>query len=71
MARDTVGLCARCRHARVVGTPRSLFWRCARAEADGAYAKYPPLPVIECRGHEPGEPRATAAPPEPVRDETG
>jgi hypothetical protein len=49
-----VGLCAACRHARVVETARgSRFWRCARAERDPHYVRYPPLPVRACRGHEP------------------
>jgi hypothetical protein len=47
------GLCATCRHAQSVRTRRgSVFWRCARAEDDPAYARYPRLPVLACAGHE-------------------
>jgi hypothetical protein len=53
-----VGLCAACLHARVQVSARgSTFWRCARADDDPRYRRYPPLPVSECAGHEPGEPR--------------
>jgi len=51
-----VGLCARCRHARRVATPRSLFWLCARSRDDANYARYPRLPMLTCPGFEPGEP---------------
>ena len=51
----SVGLCARCRMARVQDTARgSRFWRCTRADADPAYPRYPPLPVLRCPGFEPG-----------------
>ena len=56
-ASTTVGLCATCRHARTVSTPRSTFWLCRRSFSDPAFAKYPRLPVLECPGHEPGSPR--------------
>jgi ssDNA-binding Zn-finger/Zn-ribbon topoisomerase 1 len=53
----SVGLCASCAHARVQQNARgSRFWRCALAEDDARFRRYPPLPVRECRGHEPGEP---------------
>jgi hypothetical protein len=52
-ARSRVGLCADCAHARMVVSARgSEFWRCARAERDAAYPKYPRLPVLRCAGHE-------------------
>ena len=51
-----VGLCARCRHARQVATPRSLFWLCERSRDDANYARYPRLPILDCPGFEPGEP---------------
>ncbi len=61
-----IGLCARCRHARVIATPRSEFWLCERSKTDPAYPRYPRLPVASCPGHEarpagedvPGRPRA-------------
>ena len=52
------GLCANCRHAHVTPHPRGGmdYWRCGRAGTDPAYPKYPRLPVLQCKGHEPGEP---------------
>jgi hypothetical protein len=50
------GLCASCRHARRTRNARgSEFWRCAKADADPAFRRYPPLPVVRCAGHERGE----------------
>jgi len=50
------GLCATCRHARVQRNARgSAFWRCARADQDPRFRRYPPLPVRSCAGHEAGE----------------
>ena len=46
------GLCERCRHARAVETPRSLFLLCERSATDSRYARYPRLPVRECGGFE-------------------
>ena len=51
---DGVGLCARCRHARRVPTPRSVFWLCELAASDTRFERYPRLPVLECPGFEPG-----------------
>jgi hypothetical protein len=47
------GLCASCVHSRTVRGARSTFWRCARADTDPSFARYPTLPVQECRGFEP------------------
>ena len=48
-----VGLCAECKHARVQRNARgSEFWRCARAETDAGFERYPRLPVSQCAGHE-------------------
>ena len=52
---EQVGLCAGCRHARQVSTPRSRFWLCERSLEDASYDRYPRLPVLACRGFEPGE----------------
>ena len=30
----------------------SIFWLCTRGLSDPAYAKYPRLPVVACRGYE-------------------
>jgi len=51
----SVGLCARCRHARTVESRTTVFWLCERSLTDPSFEKYPRLPMIECRGFEPGE----------------
>jgi hypothetical protein len=54
--RDPIGLCADCRHARVVQSARgSTFYRCHLADIDPRFAKYPRLPVLHCAGYEPAE----------------
>ena len=53
-SRDTIGLCRRCAHSRIVRTPRSTFWRCALAETDTRFVRYPRLPVLQCDGFTPG-----------------
>jgi len=60
---DEVGLCAGCRHARVVETPRSRFWMCGRAASDARFARYPRLPVLECEGYEPPDREAPGGAP--------
>ena len=46
-----VGLCAMCRHVRVVQTRTgSRFYLCRRSETDARYPRYPGLPVLECPG---------------------
>jgi hypothetical protein len=56
-ASDRVGLCAACRHARIVRSARgSIFWQCGRAAADPGFPKYPRLPVEECNGFDAGAP---------------
>lgn len=52
---DAIGLCERCRHARVVPTPRSLFWLCERSRTDPRFPRYPRLPVRACDGFEAAE----------------
>jgi hypothetical protein len=53
---DPIGLCASCRHARIVHSSRgSMFYMCRLAETDPRFAKYPRLPVLRCAGHELGE----------------
>jgi len=47
-----VGLCFGCRHARIVSTPRSVFWLCELAASDPRFEKYPRLPVLACDGFE-------------------
>jgi uncharacterized protein YciI len=48
-----VGLCFNCRWMRSTANRRgSVFFRCARAENDTRYVRYPPLPVLSCPGYE-------------------
>jgi hypothetical protein len=48
------GLCGTCRNASIVRSDRgSVFHRCLLAHKDGAFAKYPRLPVLRCVGWEP------------------
>ncbi len=54
MSAVAVGLCAACAHARVVESRRgSRFWLCERSRTDPGFRRYPPLPVVACRGFEP------------------
>jgi len=48
-----IGLCATCRHRRVVENTRgSVFHLCERSREDPSYPRYPRLPVLSCRGYE-------------------
>jgi len=48
-----VGLCALCRHARVIRSAKdSEFWLCERSKHDLRFAKYPALPRRACEGFE-------------------
>ena len=48
-----IGLCATCEHMRRVESDRgSVFFRCALADSDPRFAKYPRLPVLQCEGYE-------------------
>ena len=50
---DPRGLCPSCRHVRPVETSKgSTFLRCGRSDSEPVYPKYPPQPVVACRGHE-------------------
>ena len=52
--RDPIGLCATCRHVRVVHSSHgSTFYLCQQSEVDARFAKYPRLPVLRCAGYEP------------------
>jgi hypothetical protein len=46
------GLCATCRHARAVASPRASYLRCGRSDLDPDYPRYPRLPVLHCVGYE-------------------
>lgn len=53
MERQEVGLCLMCRWKRAVVNRRgSVFFRCARADSDASFVRYPPLPVLTCPGYE-------------------
>jgi hypothetical protein len=44
-------LCESCRHVRVIRSERgSVFLLCKRSTAEPEYPKYPPQPVVACRG---------------------
>jgi hypothetical protein len=52
------GLCDTCRHQRIVRTTRgSAFSLCERSRTDPRFPRYPRLPVVECDGYQPDEPR--------------
>jgi len=56
---EAVGLCFTCRWMRTVTNRRgSVFYRCARAETDPRYARYPALPMRACPGYERADPSA-------------
>ncbi|HEY7215433.1 MAG TPA: hypothetical protein VIC28_12435 [Thermoanaerobaculia bacterium] len=46
------GLCASCVHLRVLASRRSVFVRCALADADPRFPRYPALPVAACAGYQ-------------------
>ncbi|MGZ4203626.1 MAG: hypothetical protein ACXVRH_16375 [Thermoleophilaceae bacterium] len=47
------GLCASCRHQRVVKNTRgSSFSLCERSRSDESFPRYPRLQVTDCRGYE-------------------
>jgi hypothetical protein len=49
------GLCATCRHSRVVTSGRgSVFRLCERSRTDPRFPRYPRLPVVRCDGYEQG-----------------
>jgi hypothetical protein len=56
------GLCEGCRHGRTVRGARSIFWRCARADTEPEFPRYPALPVLRCRGFEAAVAQPEAAP---------
>lgn len=52
-AQARAGLCARCDHLQLLRSKTSTFIRCARSDHDSDFARYPPLPVHDCRGFTP------------------
>ena len=57
------GLCASCRHHRVVKGAQSDFWMCRRSTLDARFPRYPRLPVLSCVGYEKGSVLRSGAPP--------
>ena len=50
---ETVSLCVACQYRRVVKNARgSVFFLCEKSKTDARFAKYPIMPVIECKGYE-------------------
>ncbi|MCK6446784.1 MAG: hypothetical protein L6Q99_10365 [Planctomycetes bacterium] len=44
-------LCARCRHVQFVESAKgSVFLLCGLAKSDPRFPKYPPQPLLACRG---------------------
>ena len=57
-----VGLCLQCGWMRrIVSSRGSRFYLCSRHRHDPTFRKYPPLPVLQCRGF---DPNPTTDPPE-------
>jgi len=51
---DAVGLCASCRHVRLIHSDKgSRFYMCLLAATNPQFPKYPRLPVRRCSGYEP------------------
>jgi hypothetical protein len=47
------GLCASCKHVRIVRSDRdSVFYQCKLAATDTRFPQYPALPVLTCEGYE-------------------
>jgi hypothetical protein len=46
------GLCASCRHSKIVRGANNRFWLCLRSRTDPSFPRYPRLPVLSCRGYE-------------------
>jgi len=58
----SAGLCAGCAHVQVVTTSRgSRFYLCRLSFTDAAFPRYPPTPVLVCRGFSPGDAPDTSA----------
>ena len=53
LASAPVGLCATCKHVRVIRSDRgSVFYQCTLSATDSRFPKYPRLPVLSCSGYE-------------------
>jgi hypothetical protein len=57
------GLCDSCVHQQLVPNRRgSIFSLCRRSREDPTFPRYPRLPVLACRGHEPRRTRGETEP---------
>jgi hypothetical protein len=57
----TPGLCQTCQHSRRMESDRgSAFLMCKLSFEDSRFAKYPPLPVLNCTGYKPKEEEPSA-----------
>jgi len=55
-ASEPVGLCATCKHVRVIRSDRgSMFYLCTLSATNSRFPKYPRLPVLSCSGYEEDE----------------
>jgi len=68
---DAVGLCRRCVHARQVRSRTTLYWRCALAETDPRFERYPRLPVLTCDGFVAAPPTGGSQPSGPDEEPSG
>ncbi len=51
------GLCATCKHHRIVKGANSDFWMCRRSALDPRFPRYPRLPVLRCVGYDKSDPK--------------
>lgn len=53
-------LCESCAAMREVITPKGTrYLLCQLSATDATFSKYPPQPVVRCRGHRPKDPHKT------------
>jgi hypothetical protein len=53
MTAPHAGLCEHCAfHSIVVSSRKELFHLCGKSKSDGAFPKYPRIPVVHCLGFE-------------------
>lgn len=53
-ANSVAGLCDDCIHQQLVPNTRgSVFSLCLRSRTEPEYPRYPRIPVLSCRGHQP------------------
>jgi len=56
LSRIEAGLCASCKYLKVVENERGRsFILCLLSKTDSSYARYPPLPVLNCPGYLPAK----------------